>query len=97
MTSELKRELIKHIGDLLITVSITDVAEKFYDLIFEKKCDDVKVRNSLIIKEFDEKYKSGNIKVCDIYDMLACKYDCSMQLIRYIIAKRRAFEICQHL
>lgn len=62
--------------------------EALYRVISKKK-----VRDFLIIKDFDSLIKKGKTKIIDAYYELGEKYEISHNLVRLIISQRKSNQI----
>ena len=83
-----REEAIKYISDLLSQYeSNTSFEEKFYHLVVKENLDKTRLRNAMIISEFDRlKIVSDNLT--SLYYDLAEKYCCSYHTIVKVIQNR---------
>ena len=89
-----KDEAVKFISNYLegfdANASIADVV---YELIVVKGIDKTRLRNILVIRDYDNMWKLQNTTVTSIHDQLAADYNCSQDNIRYIIRNRKFNEL----
>lgn len=89
-----KEEAIKLLSQYVEHFDATaSVEEVLYSLIVEKKIDKTRLRNALVIRDYDLLRKANNCTITSIYDQLAADYNCSQPNIKYIITKRKYNEI----
>lgn len=67
--------------------------ERATEEALEKVVDKKKVRNYLIIMQFDKEMKRGKMKTVDIYYTIAENFKISYNLVRLVISQRRANQI----
>ena len=52
-----------------------------------------KMRNAIIIIEFDKRVKKGDVLITDVYDDLAEEFEISYARVRQIVRNRKTHEI----
>lgn len=83
----IEQETIK----LLIQVRKHDETLAF---LLEKKLINMeRMRNAIIIIEFDKRLKNNNRFMTDIYDDLACEFELSYARVRQLVGNRKNHEI----
>jgi hypothetical protein len=68
------------------------VSEKIYHLV-KSGLNETRLRNALIIRDYDNMMKSGNILVWQAHCDIASEYNLSIESIKYIIRKRAFNEL----
>ncbi len=81
-----------YIDEYVSSLSTMNVTEVIYHLVEKRIIDRIRVRNAMIIKDFDILNKLNSQPIMNIYDDLAYKYDLSVDSIRLIIQNRKINE-----
>lgn len=67
--------------------------EKATEEALEKVVDKKKIRNYLIIKEFDKEFKRGKLSVIDIFYKIGEKFEIGHSLVKLIVSRRKENQI----
>ena len=89
----MEQKTIRFLEDYLKDYEQMNFAEAVYTLIVKKNVDKTRLRNAMIIHDFDTIIKERNVNFTTLYEELADSYSVSYDSIRVIIKHRKLNQI----